>query len=323
VTVALSVVIPSWNTADDTLRCLDSLPDGGPGLEVILVDNASTDDTVDRVGRAHPDVRVIVMERNAGYAAACNRGCEAARGRMLLFLNSDTILNPETLDAMVAALESESDVGCVGPRLVGRTGALQPSTRTDPAPGALLNQHTILRHLRILGACEKHYKMRDFDFDRRTDVDVVMGAAMLLRRDAMDAAGPFDERYFMYFEEADLCRRVREAGWRVVFDPSAELTHTGGVSSRRAGADLEVAYVRSLLGYVKRWTGPVRGTLFAALFLPTYLVRRVELLCRDVTGFVLCVLAGRDEEADRRARSVEQGLDLLTRRLFEVVSGAF
>ena len=251
---AVTVVVPSYGTRDATLACLESLGRQEPTVtfETLVVDNASPDDTVDRVRRTFPDVRLLALDRNRGFAAACNRGWRESRGRAILFLNSDTVLGPTSLRDLLAALDAEADVAVVGPRLTGRTGALQPSCRSDPTPAALLHQHTVLRHLRLLGAAERRYKMRDFAFDRRADVPVVMGAALLVRREALEAVGAFDEGYFMYFEEADLCRRLRKAGWRVVFDPSATIAHAGGESSRRAGAAIEAAYVRSLLRYVRR-----------------------------------------------------------------------
>ena len=320
----VTVVIPSWNTAAATLECLRSLESERPepSFEVVLVDNASPDGTADRVRREHPEVTVVEHARNRGFAAACNAGWRVSRGRLVLFLNSDTTLGPGALANLVAAMDAESDVGLLGPRLTGRSGALQPSVRSDPTPGALLHQHTILRHARFLAGCESRYKMRSFGFDRRSDVPVLMGAALLARREAIEAAGPFDEGYFMYFEEADLCRRVRASGWRVVFDPAPTIRHSGGESRRRAGAEIEVAYVRSLLRYVARWEGDHRGRLFAALFLPAWWLRRMDRALRDAIGLVFATATGRAEAALRCERSLVQGLDLLTRRLFEVVRGA-
>jgi len=322
--IDLSVVIPSYGTAAATLACLDSLEArrSEPTAEVLVIDNASPDDSAARIRERHPGVRLIEQPRNLGFAAACNRGWRESRGRAVLFLNSDTILAPDTLGDLLRALDAERDVGAVGPRLTGRDGRLQPSCRRDPSPGALLNQHTVVRHLRLFRRHERRYKMRDFAFDRRADVDVVMGAALLVRREALEAVGALDEGFFMYFEEADLCRRLRDAGHRVVFDPSATLTHTGGESSRRAGAAIEAEYVRSLLRYVRRRAGPI-GRLFPALFLPTWLVRRFELLAQDVLGGAVATLIGREAEADRRWRGAVMGFELVTRRLFEVISGAF
>lgn len=318
----VTVVIPSWNTAEATLGCLGSLAAAAdPGVEVIVVDNASGDGTVDRVRERHPEVRVVVHERNRGFAAACNAGWRVARGRFVLFLNSDTVIPPGALRDLVAAAEVEPRVGLIGPRLLGRSGGVQPSTRTDPTPAALFHQHTVLRHLRLLGAHESRYKMRGFDASRRTDVPVLMGAALLARREALEEVGEFDEGYFMYFEEADLCRRMRAAGWRVVFDPAAELTHTGGQSSRVAGAAAEVHYVRSLRRYLRRWAGPTRGRLLAVLFLPAYVLRRLERLLGDAVGAGLAMIRGRPDEADRRARSFSVGFEILTRRLFDVAGG--
>jgi GT2 family glycosyltransferase len=315
--------VPSWNTADATLRCLDSLAASVTPLETILVDNASEDDTVGRARASHPDVAVIVHRSNRGYAAACNAGLRAVRGRAILFLNSDTTLAPEAPGRLLAALEAEPGVGVLGPRLRGRDGALQPSVRKDPSPRALLHQHTALRGLRFLRGHEARYKMRSFGHDERADVEVVMGSALLARREALEEAGPFDEGYFMYFEEADLCRRVRAAGWRVVFDPSAEVTHLGGESARHAGAFLEAAYARSLLRYVRRWEGRLRGVFFAALFVPAWALRRLLGTLRDGALALLGSATGRPDVAARRARDAGHGLDLLTRRLFHVVDGAF
>jgi GT2 family glycosyltransferase len=319
VTPDVTVVVPSWNTAVATGNCLRSLRDvPDVRVETILVDNASADHTVELVRQGFPEVRVVVHDRNRGFAAACNAGWFRARGRFVLFLNSDVIVPPGALHALLEAGESEPRVGLIGPRLRGRTGEHQPSTRTDPTPGALFHQHTIVRHLRLLRACESRYKMRSFDASTRTDVPVLMGAALLARREALEEVGAFDEGYFMYFEEADLCRRMRARGWRVVFDPSPEMVHAGGASSRVAGAAAEVHYVRSLRRYLRRWSGPVRGRILAALFLPAYLLRRLERLLGDAAGAVIAVARGRTDEADRRSLSFRVGFEILSRRIFDL-----
>ena len=277
----LAVVIVSYETRDRTLRCVESvLVEVGPSLRAVVVDNASQDGTVDAL-RAIGDARLAVVAnaKNEGFGAACNRGAATQPGaRHVLFLNADTVVRPGALAAIVAALDASDAPGAVGPTIVGDRGSEQPSVRGHPTPLALLHQHTALRFLRVGAQAYSRYKRPVVQDD---DVPVVMGAALALRGDVLRELGGFDERYFLYFEEADLCRRVGMSGQRVALTRAAVVEHAGGASSDpRRGAALNW-YLRSLFVYVDRFHGRAFGALYRLVFKPLFLLRMVTDAIRD------------------------------------------
>ncbi len=287
-------VVVSHGTRDHTLRCIESvLATAGElehGAAVVVVDNASPDGTPDAVRERFGDrVTLIEEARNTGFGAACNRGAAAFPGaRHVAVLNSDTELLPGALAALVATLDAADDVGIAAPVLVDIDGEHQPSVRGHPAPLALLHQHTALRFLRVGSASYARYKRppREARADRAEDVPVVMGAAFLARGEDFRALGGFDPRYFLYFEEADLCRRMAERGRKVRLAPAATVRHEGGASSERDRERALVWYLASLFQYVDRFHGRGTGLLYRAFFKPLFLVRLLTDALRDLVAVV-------------------------------------
>jgi len=283
----VAVVIVSYETRDRTVRCVESvLAQEGPSAAIVVVDNASSDGTVaavESIGDAR--LRVIASAHNRGFGRACNEGAAAhPDARHVLFLNADTVLRPGALAAIVAALDADDAPGAAGPAIVGDDGADQLSVRGDPTPLALLHQHTALRFLRVGASAYTRYKRPAATDD---DVPVVMGAALAVRGDVLRAARGFDERYFLYFEEADLCRRVRDAGHRVALVREAVVEHAGGASSDpRRGPALN-AYLRSLFLYVDRFHGRAFGLLYRLIFKPLFLLRMFTDGIRDALTWLL------------------------------------
>jgi len=261
----LSVVIANWNTADLVVDCLASLAPAdasrqGLSVEVVVVDNASTDDSVARVRAAFPTVGLLPLGENRGYAAANNAGIAASRGRVVTLLNPDTRVPPGALARLVARLDERPDAGAVGPRLLRPDGTAQPfAFGGDPTPAYLARRAL----LRALGR-----PAHDWSTDRAQDVDWVSGACLTARREAIDDAGPLDEGYFMYFEDNDWCLRMRRAGWRVVYDPGVEITHIGGQALARNPAARR-AYDRSLRRFYAKHYGR-SARLALRLLLPIY-----------------------------------------------------
>ena len=277
----IAVVVVSYETRERTLRCVDSvLSQEIVTLALVVVDNASQDETVAALRRLD-DARlsVIANDCNRGFGAACNQGVAVhANARHALFLNADTIVRPGALAAIVAALDHGAAPGALGPTIVGENGGDQPSVRGHPTPLALLHQHTALRFLRIGAADYARYKRPPVSDE---DVPVVMGAALAVRGDVLRTLGGFDERYFLYFEEADLCRRIGDAGQRVAIVRDAVVEHAGGASSDpRRGPALNW-YLRSLFLYVDRFHGRVFGLAYRALFKPLFLLRMLTDGLRD------------------------------------------
>lgn len=231
----LSVVTVTWNSSGYLSDCLDSVENqtGDLATEFIVVDNASTDGTTDIIRHKYPGVHLIVNERNLGYTQACNLGLKRAAGRYLLLLNPDTRLQPGALDRMMEYIAGHPGVGAIGPQLLNPDGSLQPSCRRFPSYRLMLWEFTGLSRLfpghPVFGA----WRMGDFDHRQTRSVDQPMGACLLLRREAIGQVGLMDERFVMFFNDVDLCRRLRAAGWDVVFFPDARVIHDAGSHVRR------------------------------------------------------------------------------------------
>lgn len=242
----LSVVLVSYNTRELTLRCLRALHEalGGLSAEVWLVDNASTDGSVAAVGEAFPKVHVLAQDRNLGFGAANNLAMAQASGRYILLLNTDAFVTPGALQTLVAYLETHPSVGVVGPRLLNEDGSLQRSCFRFPSPRQAWAENLWLSALfpnhRWLG------DYRRWEHDEVREVDWVVGACMLVRREGYLATRGFDETFFMYAEEADWQWRIRSCGWSVAFEPAAVVTHLGGASGAAERAAVRAHFFNSL-----------------------------------------------------------------------------
>ncbi len=263
--VRLSIVIVSYNAVGDLERCLQSLADAPPATphEILVVDNASTDGSADRVRSRWPAVRLLVLPANLGFAAACNHGIRATSGDLILLLNSDTIVPPGAVDRLVQRVRAEPAVAVAGPRLVDGSG--QP----ELSFGGMLGPVTEARRKFLAALLARRVGPVVRWVDRRTSrehyPDWVSGACLLVRREAAVRVGLFDERYRLYTEDVDFCAAIRAAGGRVLFTPVAEIVHLRGRSRRSAPAAAEAAYRRSQLAfYAKhhpRWLPWLRGYL--------------------------------------------------------------
>lgn len=222
----VSILVVNWNTAAFLSRCLESLRAASLPHEVIVVDNASTDDSVEMVRRDHPGVRLLALDRNVGFSAGNNRAMEAAAGRYLLLLNPDTEVRPGALEDLVAFLDANPEVGIAGPTLWNPDGSHQPSTRPFPS---LRNEFLRATMLWRLFPPAGYRRARRDEEDRP---DEVSGAALCIRRECMEAIGPMDEGNFMYYEDTDWCRRARNAGWEVAYRPGPGIVHVRWGASR-------------------------------------------------------------------------------------------
>jgi len=260
----VSVIIVSWNVAELLLRCLDSLftglgSDRASDIEVIVIDNASQDNTALRLREAYPDVQVVVNDENRGFAAANNQGMVLARGRHYLLLNPDTELVGDALARMVSYLDRHPQVGVVGPRLRYPDGRPQSSRRRFPTLATALLESTPLQELLPPNPVLRRYYVEDRPADETQRVDWLVGACLMVRRQVVERVGGLDEGYFMYFEELDWCRRIRQAGWEVVYLPSATVIHHEGKSSDQVvplrHIRFQTSKVRYFMKHYGRWQG--------------------------------------------------------------------
>lgn len=265
-----AAVVVNFEAGDALTACVESLladtSAGGPP-EVVVVDNGSADGSVARLRAAVPDVRVVDAGGNVGYAAAANRGMAATTADVIAVCNADLEVRPGTGAAMLAAF-ADPTVGAAGPRVLNPDGSTYPSVRRDPP---LLDAvgHACLGWCWPRNPFTRRYRELDADPDVARDVDWASGAALWLRRTAVDAVGGWDEGYFMYLEDVDLGWRLRRAGWRVRYEPAGVVVHVGGLSTARVPVRMVVEHHRSSLRFVaKRWHGVRRLLLVpAAVFL--------------------------------------------------------
>lgn len=241
--LSVSVIIVSYKTREMTLRCLRTLvPElDGIAAEIWLVDNASRDGTIEAVAAEMPAVKVIAIDRNAGFGGANNLALAQAAGEFFLLLNTDAFVLPGAVRAMAEFLKAHPAVGVVGPRLLNENGSLQRSCFMFPSPGHCWAENLGLS--RLFGHCQS------WPHDREREVEWVVGACLMVRRAAYESAGGFDEQFFMYAEESDWQRRIRGAGWKICFTPAAEVTHFGRGSSIAAGSFAERHFFESLDRY--------------------------------------------------------------------------
>jgi len=278
----VAVVIVSFETRETLLDALASLQANAEmKLDVVVVDNASRDGSADAVRARFPDVRVIANACNVGFSSACNQGARESRAPLVLFLNPDATLTPGSLAALAALFEARPRLGIAGPRTRSSNGDIQVSTGPDLALLAEWRQRRLVRGVarRDAGALAKAEARHAVEHEP----DWVSGACLMARREALDAVGGFDERFFLYEEDADLCRRVRAAGWQVVFTPAAEARHALGRSMARAPSRARFEYHRSHLLYYRKHCGFLRH---AALRLLLASRAGVELAAGAVSGDV-------------------------------------
>jgi len=254
----LSIILVNWNTLELLRRCLASLQaqsagESGLATDIWVIDNGSTDGSPDMVRREFPGVHLVCNAANLGFAQANNQGIRGSQSRLVLLLNSDTVVPLGTLVVLVRFMDAHTEAGACGLRLVRPDGSPQPyAFGQDPMPGYLLRRGL----MRLLF----HRSMHDWATDQVGVTDWVSGACLLLRRDALDQVGLLDEKFFMYYEDNDLCLRLRRAGWKVFYNPQASVVHLGGQSLQHSPRAQHV-YQESLRYFYAKHYGPAAQML--------------------------------------------------------------
>ena len=252
----LSVVVLSWNTEGLLAACLEAIAKAAvdpPTIEVIVVDNASADGSAAMVAARFPDARLIVTEKNLGYAEGNNVGIRVARGRHVMLLNSDTEVEPAAFGRLVAHLDANPTCGAVGAKLLNTDGTLQRACMRFPGRGVLIGFDTWFGDRWPLSKVIDDYFYRDFDHAESRDVDQPPAAALAVPRAVFDRVGLLDEDLFLFFNDVDLCRRIRDAGYGIHFLTEARVMHHGGASTARYG-DFALEWHRNRARYyLKRY----------------------------------------------------------------------
>ena len=255
----VSAVVVSYNSAAYLPDCVRSLRSEGVD-DLVVGDNASSDDSVAVVRAADPSAQVVEAGGNLGFGSGANRGVARTSGDFVLILNPDTVVEPGTVKALAEALERDPGLAVVGPRMENVDGSVYPSVRRFPNMTVAFG-HAFLGLVWPRNRYTRSYRMLDWDHDRPAgDVDWVGGACFLVRRAAFDAVGGFDEAYFMYVEDVDLCWRLGQAGWRIGYEPAGRVVHVLAGSSRFQPYRMIAEHHRSLLRFVSKSSqGPRRA----------------------------------------------------------------
>lgn len=301
----LSIVIVNWNVRELLRRCLESIL-GSDGLvvggldtprystsgemwtaEVTVVDNASADDSVAMLAQDYPWVRIVANRDNLGFTRANNQGLAVSRGRYLLLLNPDTELAPDALKLLLAYAETHPQAGVIGPQLRYGDGSMQSSRRRFPTLATFFLESTVVQRWWPRNQVLTRYYMLDRPDDAISQVDWIVGACMVVRRAVLEQIGGFDEGFFMYSEELDLCRRADHAGWQVVWLPAAVVTHHEGKSSEQVVAARHIRFHSSRLRYVRKYHGRLAAALLRGFLLLTFVYQWLEEAAKWLAGFFL------------------------------------
>jgi GT2 family glycosyltransferase len=241
----VSTIVVTYNALPWVEQALESAAD----TELVVVDHGSQDGTLELVRERFPEA-IVVEQENKGFGAGNNAGMRAASGRWYLLLNSDAWLEPGALDALVAFAEAHPDAAVVGPRLLNPDRTLQRSVRGFPSVWRIATEYLFLRKLAPRTRALNAFYAGGFDHDSAREAEFLMGSVLLVRPEAVEQVGGFDERYFMFSEETDWCFRFRTAGWKVWFFPGAEAVHVGGSTTKQNWGPMFREQVRGHLRFL-------------------------------------------------------------------------
>ena len=271
----LSIIIVSWNVADDLAACLDSIQASDLSQissEIIVVDSASSDQTVPMLQARYPHVKLYAQTENVGFTRGNNIGLQAAQGRHVLLLNPDTEVIGNALAQMVAYLDANPRVGIVGPHTLNTDGSTQSSRRRFPTKALAFFESTWLQPFAPRKLLKRYY-VSDVADDAVLGVDWVQGSALMARREVYEQIGGLDTAFVMYSEELDWCKRAKDAGWRVAYLGTAQITHHGGKSSDQAGARRHIHFQESKLRYFRKHHGAGFAAILRLFLLGNYAVQ--------------------------------------------------
>jgi N-acetylglucosaminyl-diphospho-decaprenol L-rhamnosyltransferase len=277
-----SVVVVTYNSAATIRACLRSIEAGGVPAEIVVLDNASTDDTVELVRREFPQVRLIASPSNAGFGRGCNQAWRETSAPYVLLLNPDAQLQPGAVLALLAFARATPDAGLIGPRLLNPNGTLQHSCFRFP--NLRMVRTGLFFDLPIDSPQNGRYL--EAEYERPHPVEHLLGACLLIRRAAIEQVGLLDEGFFMYFEETDLCYRMQAAGWQNWYTPSATAVHVGAHSTSRDPERMSAIFFQSQARFWRKhypWQQQIALKGLTILGLCVWSARTLRgLLCRRI-----------------------------------------
>lgn len=285
----VSIIIVNYNTRELTLNCIQSVMESrvSYGYEIILVDNASNDGMIKAVAEKFPQVVCIANTDNVGFAKANNQGMRAARGRYILLLNSDTVVQPDTLEVMLRFMDEHPEVGASGCKIVLPDGSLDKACKRGfPTPSASFYYAFGFSKLFPHVPRFNQYQLGYLDPDQEYPIDSLVGAFMLVRREAIDQVGMLDEEFFMYGEDIDWCYRIKQGGWQNYYFPRTQIIHYKGASSRKKPFKIIYEFHRAMIlfhrkHYRSKYAWPVNVLVYAGVglkFVLSLMVNKLRVL---------------------------------------------
>ncbi len=270
---SLSVIIVSWNTCKLLENCLNSILANMPSLpfEIWVVDNASTDDSPRIVRERFPEVHLVENPENVGFARANNQAIQRCTGDYVLLLNPDTIVDSCTLQCLVDFLDKQPEAGAVGPRISNPDGSIQISSHPKPT---LYRELWRMFHLDAFWSYAE-YPFTKWETNQAQEVDALMGACLLLRKEVLDHVGYLDEDYFIYSEEIDLCYRIQRAGWHLYWAPQANVVHLGGQSTQQVPTEMFLNLYHSKIKYFRKHNGAMTAYIYISILMMAALSRLI------------------------------------------------
>ncbi len=271
--IDVSILILNYNTCGLTMDCIRSVYDSvtNYSYEIILIDNNSRDHSVESISKEFPDVLLIANSENVGFARGNNQGMEAASGRYVLLLNSDTVVRKDTLETMVSFMDSRPDLGASGCKVILPDGSLDKACKRGfPTPSASFYYAFGFSKLFPDRPRFNGYQLGYLDPDLDYPVDCLVGAFMLVRRATIEQVGGLDEEFFMYGEDLDWCFRIKEAGWGIYYYPQTSIVHLKGGSARRRPFKIVYEFHRAMIlfhrkHYSKRYNSMINGAVYAGV----------------------------------------------------------
>ena len=276
----LSIIIVNWNTKDLVCQCIDSLAQAVKKMdtEIFVVDNGSTDGSVAAVRKKFPGVKLIENRVNLGFARGNNQALSASKVRYFLLLNPDTQVKDEAIERMLSFMDTHPEAGVVGAQLLNADGSKQNSIANFPSLATELLNKRLLRWL-----FPKKFPGKEADYTGPVEVDSVIGACMMGRREVVEQVGLLDEAYFLFLEETDWCYRIKKAGWKIYHIPQVEILHFQGKSAEAEKGKARIEYYRSRYHYFRKNRG---GFQSSVLFIGLIIKLSVEL----VFATIACVV---------------------------------
>jgi len=274
----LSIIIVNYNVKNLLKKCLESIFEYEKDMEfeVIVVDNNSIDHSQEMLQRDFPQVKLIENKRNLGFSAGCNQGIKESQGRYILLLNPDTELTPDGFKKMIDFMDSKPEVGICGPKMTDQEGNLHLSCRSFPSYlTAISSSQSILNRIFPDNLLSQKYLLKNQDHSQIQKVDWVSGSCLLAKREMLEKVGLFDERFYMYVEDVDLCYRAKMAGFSVFYFPQVVVIHHIGKSTQKKKFNMLVEHHRSMYHFYKKHHNPnvfLRGIVFLSVWMRLFFV---------------------------------------------------